>query len=233
MTITTIPCDRRNYGGLRSGAVEYVVIHYTAGNGDTAVDNGRYFSRNDTGKTSAHYFVDEKQVVASVPEDAVAWHCGGAVYRHPHCRNSNSIGVELCSVRENGVYRFRPETVERAAKLAALLMDRYELPPERLLRHYDVTGKCCPAPMVGQFAAQWEEFRRKEAAMEQELFNRRMDAYLRARAERTPSDWSAEARAWAESQGLLVGDGSTMRYKSPVTREELAEILYRYHNKEV
>ena len=69
--------------------------------------------------------------------------------------------------------------------------------------------------------------------MEQELFNRRMDAYLRTRAERAPSDWSAEARAWAESQGLLVGDGSAMRYKSPVTREELAEILYRYHNKEV
>ena len=232
MNILAIPCNTQNYGGLRGQKVEYIVIHYTAGKSDTAENNGIYFKNNVVG-ASAHWFVDENNAVLSVEEHFVAWHCGGAVYKHPACRNSNSIGVELCSVRENGVYRFRPETVERAAKLAALLMDRYELPPERLLRHFDVTGKCCPAPMVGQFAAQWEEFRRKEAAMEQELFNRRMDAYLRARAERAPSDWSAEARAWAESQGLLVGDGSTMRYKSPVTREELAEILYRYHNKEV
>ena len=232
MQIVTIPCDRRNYGGLRAGPVEYVVIHYTAGNGDSAEANGRYFSRNDTGKTSAHYFVDERQIVASVPEEAVAWHCGGAVYRHPNCRNSNAIGVELCSIKEDGVYRFRPETVENAARLAAMLMEKYDLPPERLLRHFDVTGKNCPAPMVGQNASQWEEFRKKEAEMEQKLFNRRMEAYLQTQAEKAPSTWSAEARRWAEAAGLILGDGQAMRYKSPVTREELMEILYRYNNKE-
>jgi len=232
MPMTTIPCDRRNYGGLRGQPVEYVVIHYTAGNGDTAVDNGRYFGSNETGKTSAHYFVDEKEIVASVPEDHVAWHCGAAVYRHPNCRNSNAIGVELCSIRTDGVYDFKKQTVENGARLAAQLLEKYDLPPERLLRHYDVTGKCCPAPMVGERADRWQDFLRKVEQMTQEQFEQRMAQYLRTLAEKDPGDWSADARAWAEQTGLLQGDSGGMRYKSPVTREELTEILYRYQSKE-
>ena len=90
--ILEMPCNRANYGGLRGQKVDYIVIHYTAGRNDTAVNNGAYFAREAVG-ASAHYFVDEHAVVRSVPEDHVAWHCGGAVYRHPDCRNGNSIGV--------------------------------------------------------------------------------------------------------------------------------------------
>ena len=37
MTIVDMPCRRVNYGGLRAGTVEYLVVHYTAGRNDTAV----------------------------------------------------------------------------------------------------------------------------------------------------------------------------------------------------
>ena len=38
-------------------------------------------------------------------------------------------------------------------------MKQYEIPVERVLRHYDVTGKLCPAPFVGRGQAAWETFK--------------------------------------------------------------------------
>ncbi|MBP3634226.1 MAG: N-acetylmuramoyl-L-alanine amidase [Oscillospiraceae bacterium] len=158
MKIVSIPCRRENYGGLRAGTVEYLVVHYTAVPNDTAENEGAYFAREQVG-ASAHYFVDEKTIVSSVPEEYAAWHCGAASYRHDRCRNSNSIGVEICTKGTHGDYRFHPQALERARQLLRKLMERYQIPAERVLRHYDVTGKLCPAPFVGQGQAAWEEFK--------------------------------------------------------------------------
>lgn len=156
MTVTDIPCRAENRGGVRQSRVEYLVIHYTAAPGDTAENNGRYFARERTG-TSAHYFVDETTVVRSVPEEYVAWHCGANYYRHPKCRNGNSIGIEICTKGDAGGYWFAPEAVERARALTSALMQKYGIEEDHVLRHYDVTGKLCPAPFVEQAA--WEEFK--------------------------------------------------------------------------
>ena len=157
MNKLAIACNTANHGGLRAKKVKYIVVHYTAGNGDTARDNGIYFQRNEVG-ASAHWFVDETTALSSVPEQFVAWHCGDAAYVHPECRNSNSIGVELCSRRgKDGEYYFLPETMDNAVELIRGLMEKYDVPPERVIRHYDVTGKKCPAPFLG--AGQWKEFR--------------------------------------------------------------------------
>jgi len=191
MMILEMPCSRANYGGLRGGKVEYLVVHYTAGHNDTAVNNGAYFARESVG-ASAHYFVDEYAVVRSVPEDAVAWHCGGASYRHPHCRNGNSIGVEICSKYENGVYSFAPAALERAKALLRLLMEKYGIPAENVLRHYDITGKVCPAPFVGAGQADWEEFKGG------------LNVYNHM--EQVP-DWAKNSVAKLVERGALVGDG--------------------------
>lgn len=157
MNKLVLPCSKSNYGGLRTQKVKYIVVHYTAGNGDTACDNGLYFQRNGGLGASAHWFVDEKNTLLSVPEENVAWHCGGTDYIHPECRNGNSIGVELCSERDTeGKYWFNYETLENAAELIRELMKKYNVPMEHVIRHYDVTGKKCPAPMVE--AGKWEEF---------------------------------------------------------------------------
>ena len=68
--------------------------------------------------------------------------------------------------------------------------------------------------------------------MTQERFNEMMDNYMKERAELDPSKWSAQARAWAESNGLINGDaqGRTM-YKKYMTREEVITVLYRAMNK--
>ena len=152
-------CNPINYGGLRAGPVKYIVIHYTAGDGDTDEANAAYFARADTGKTSAHWFVDDDSATLSVPEDRVAYHCGASYYYHPECRNSNSIGVEMSSVRRNGRYCFTEATIANAQALVRELMAKYQVPPERVIRHYDVTHKICPAPFCGAGQAAWEEFK--------------------------------------------------------------------------
>ena len=155
----SIPCNTQNYGGLRAGPVEYIVIHYTAGKGDSAQANGKYFAREVVG-ASAHWFIDEHDTVLSVPEQFVAWHCGGAAYKHPKCRNSNSIGVELCSeMGADGTYYFTEATLENAKMKVQQLMEQYHVPVENVLRHYDVTGKLCPAPFIGVGADAWNEFK--------------------------------------------------------------------------
>lgn len=160
MNRLSITCNAENYGGKRAKKVKYIVVHYTANNGDTARGNGSYFQRTPGLYASAHWFVDEKEAVLSVPEDFVAWHCGGTNYVHPECRNSNSIGVELCSRRDqDGEFYFLPETVDNAVELIRELMEKYGVPPERVIRHYDVTNKICPAPFVGAGIAEWNEFR--------------------------------------------------------------------------
>ena len=46
--------NRSNYGGKRSAAgIKYIVIHYTANDGDTAKGNGNYFANNIV-RASAH-----------------------------------------------------------------------------------------------------------------------------------------------------------------------------------
>ncbi len=65
-----------------------------------------------------------------------------------------------------------------------------------------------------------------------EEFIDKSGAYLEGVSKEPPADWSKEARDWAESQGIIKGDeyGNKM-YKKPVTREEMAVILYNLHQK--
>lgn len=154
-----------NFTAMDSRTIKYIVIHYTANDGDTAEGNCNYFSGTSR-LASAHYFVDNKEIWRSVRDKDRAWHCGGTKYYHPYCRNANSLGIELCSRKDkNGNYYFEPETVTLAIKLTRKKMAEYGIPPENVVRHYDVTHKVCPAPFVRDEAA-WQAF--KAALTEQE-----------------------------------------------------------------
>ena len=146
-----------NFAHGRAQPIQFLVIHYTANNGDTVQNNLDYFAGNAVG-TSAHYFVDENGYGQSVKDQDTAWHCGANQYKHPDCRNANSIGIELCSKKDSrGNYYFMDQTVYNAAALARQLMQTYGIDRTHVLRHYDVTGKRCPAPMVDN-PTLWENF---------------------------------------------------------------------------
>lgn len=149
-----------NYRPKRTEKIKYIVIHYTANNGDTALGNARYFHNNKNLKTSAHYFVDEKSVWQSVKDGDTAYHCGGTKYVHGQCRNVNALGIEMCSKKDrSGKYYIPSSTIKNTIELTKMLMEKYEIDSCCILRHYDVTGKKCPEPFVRD-VKQWVEFRR-------------------------------------------------------------------------
>lgn len=145
MNIKTNLANRKNYGNVRStSTIKYIVIHYTGNDGDTDENNGNYF-KNNVVQASAHYFVDDDSITQSVPDNYVAWHCGGKTYKHKQCRNSNSIGIEICDDVKNGSIYPSKATITNTLELVVHLMQKYNIPKENVIRHFDVTGKHCPA----------------------------------------------------------------------------------------
>ena len=154
-----------NFSNSNTSRIKYIVIHYTANNGDTAWGNTNYFKSTYRG-ASAHYFVDENPTIwQCVLDEDVSWHCGGGAQgsHHPYlgvCTNSNSIGIELCSRKySNGTYYFKEETINNAAWLTKMLMDKYGISINKVIRHYDVTGKICPRPFINKNA--WQDFKNR------------------------------------------------------------------------
>ena len=142
--IKTMLAHRANYGTKRGGTIEWLVMHYTANDGDSDTSNGKYFQQPLNPVASAHFFVDDDSITISVPEDYVAFHCGAYHYTHPFCRNYNSIGIEMCDAKRDGKVMATAKTIANAADLAAMLCEKYNIPVDHIIRHYDVTGKLCP-----------------------------------------------------------------------------------------
>lgn len=145
--------------------IKYIVIHYVGALGGARA-NCQWYAGGDRG-ASAHYFVDfDGAVWQSVEDKDIAWHCGAKSYRHPECRNANSIGIEMC-VRNKGSqadtshdWYFEDATVAAAIRLTCELMDKYHVPADHVIRHYDVTGKICPNPYVYNMTAHtWGAFK--------------------------------------------------------------------------
>lgn len=149
----------RNYENVNNtGRIKYIVIHYVGATGG-AKANCDYFKTTYRG-ASAHYFVGHSgEVWQCVLDEDVAWHCGASSYKHKYCRNSNSIGIELCCRKDSkGQWYFEKETVDSAIELTKMLMKKYGVPVENVIRHYDVTGKTCPEPYVRN-SAEWNKFK--------------------------------------------------------------------------
>ena len=81
--------------------------------------------------------------------------------------------------------------------------------------------------VLGAWRPKYEE----DDDMTQEQFNKMMDTWLAQLAKQEPSDWSQDAREWAESNGLIRGDAEgNKQYKGFVTREQLVVFMQRLHN---
>lgn len=146
-----------NYKRSSRRKIEYIVMHYDANNGATAYNNTKYFKSTYRG-ASAHAFVDETSIWQSVNWRDIAWSVGANKYIHPSARNENTINIELCSRVSNGMYYIPEQTFKNGAELAAYLLKAYGLGIDKLIRHYDVTGKQCPEPFVRN-QSEWGRFR--------------------------------------------------------------------------
>lgn len=153
-----------NYTAMANKKNEYIVIHYV-GAESTAKNNVDYFASQKL-EASAHYFVDSSSIWQCVEDKDKAWHCGGGLQGsnghtfYKKCTNSNSIGIEMCCFQDSvGRWFFAEKTVQNTVELVKHLMDKYNIPIENVIRHYDVTGKICPEPYVNETI--WKEFKER------------------------------------------------------------------------
>jgi N-acetylmuramoyl-L-alanine amidase CwlA len=153
--------SQQNRSGKKLLKIKGVVIHYTGntGRGANAVANRNYFN-NTTTYASAHYIVDDHSIIRCIPDNEVAWHVGAKSYtpigmtiKENATPNYYLIGIEMC-VNSDGDWN---KTYQYTAELAAFLLRKYNLTMDNLYRHYDITGKLCPAMMVNN--AEWSKFR--------------------------------------------------------------------------
>lgn len=146
-----IRCSAYNYTQGRQGyTVDTIVVHYT-GTSASAYNNCVYFSRPGAG-ASAHYFVDKDGTYyQSVSEADTAWHAGD------WAMNCRSIGIEVVSAGEE----YTQAQKETLRYLVRGIMGRRGIKASRVIRHYDVTGKLCPAAYCGTSARdrKWKSLR--------------------------------------------------------------------------
>ena len=113
-----------------------VVIHNTA-NDAPAANEIAYMSRNEY-EISFHYAVDDKEIVQGIPDDRNAWASGDGHGKG----NMEGIHIEICYSKSGGTKFDAAE--KNAAELAAHLLKKYGWGIDRLTKHQDYDGKCCP-----------------------------------------------------------------------------------------
>lgn len=135
--------------------IKYIVVHDTGntGAGANAMAHYNYFGGGDR-QASAHYFVDESNIVQIIEDWNAAWHCGDGHGAYG-ITNHNSIGIEIC-INSDGNYN---KAVSNAIDLVKAKMKEYNVPLERVVRHYDASRKNCPASMSTNGWAKWNWFK--------------------------------------------------------------------------
>ncbi|WP_138755132.1 peptidoglycan recognition protein family protein [Paenibacillus sinopodophylli] len=134
-----------------------ITIHNT-GNPTSSAQNERAWLTNAANNRTAsyHLVIDEHEVIECIPLNENAWHAGDG--SGASSGNRTSIGIELC---ESGDYA---KTVNHAVELVANMLKQRGWGTERLLRHYDWSGKTCPRLMYdsGKWTG-WFAFKNKVA----------------------------------------------------------------------
>lgn len=151
VTLSLLPKNPYSRPGTVLKEVNGIVVHYVGNPGTTAEQNNSYFrSLAQTHETyaSSHFLIGmDGTVLLNVPLGEVAFCSNG--------RNSDTLSIECCHPDAEG--RFTQETYDALLRLVRWLMGYYELTPEQIIRHYDVTGKRCPLYYVEHPDA-WEQF---------------------------------------------------------------------------
>lgn len=86
-------------------------------------------------------------------------------------------------------------------------------------------------PSMPLYAAE-QETGKEDDQMTAEQFDKLMQDWLEKLKSQPPSQWSQDARQWAEKTGLISGDSQgNLQYRAPVTREQLVVFLQRLAEK--
>jgi N-acetylmuramoyl-L-alanine amidase len=158
----TIPPCKHARPQRELNAVKGIVLHYTGDEGAPAINIRNYFARDSDGRfASAHYAVDDNNIIQCLPDNEMAYHVGADDYKKDALNrlssypNNCTIGIEMCIDKEG---RITEKTRQNTIDLTVYLLKKFGLTPANLWRHFDITGKDCPSPWV-QNPKEWERFK--------------------------------------------------------------------------
>lgn len=142
--------------------ITYIAVHYTAGGSSKKGSALNVKKAFEARKASADFCVDDETMVQFNPDikNNYCWSVGDKKYSNSKgaslygkATNRNTVSIEMCSNLKNGFsakyanhegWYLTDSTIQQCAKLVKILMKKYNVPIERVIRHYDVSGKLCP-----------------------------------------------------------------------------------------
>lgn len=117
--------------------VKKIAIHYVGNPNTSALANRNYFENCKEGGryVSSHYIVGLiGEVIQCIPLNEWSYCTNEA--------NGYTISIETCHPKSDGV--FNDSTYVSLCELCAMLLKKYKLTTNDLIRHFDVTKKTCP-----------------------------------------------------------------------------------------
>ena len=209
-------------------------------------NNGNHWNRSGVEKC-VHAFIGKLAdgsiaTYQTLPWNHRAWHCGDSA-------NNTHISFEICEDGLNDESYFN-KVYREAVELTAYLCNMYNLDPLKkgvVICHKEGANMGIASDHADvlhwfpKFGKTMDDFRndvynemyaeKEDEDMTQEKFNEMMTNYLTELEKAEPSDWSLEARTWAENIGLIKGDeNGNKQYKTPCTREAMIVFLKRFHD---
>lgn len=197
--------NRLQLGGKRPlSEIKFIVIHDTANQGKGADALAHYkYLQTATRYGSAHYYVDDHEILQTIDDSVVAWSVGDKWARKNATRddvtNYNSVSVELCI--NEGIDKAK--AYDNLLWLTRYLMQKYHA---EVVRHFDATGKPCPRSWQANNWSQWWRFKKELTNM--------------------PSKWAEKDWNWAVDNHIT--DGSNPQ--GQCTREQVVSLLKRMYD---
>lgn len=133
----------------------YIVIHST-GNESVGANAEMHYEHFNGGNrnASADFFVDKDRVIQAIDyKQNYSWAVGDGNGKNG-ITNRNSISIEMCMNADGDLNLTIVNTIELVVKL----MDELKIPIERVVRHYDASGKICPSVFSSNNWAKWKSF---------------------------------------------------------------------------
>ena len=144
--------------------IKYLAIHFTAGSSSKAGSAKSVKHVFEQRKASADFCVDDRDMVQFNP-DLHNYYCwavgdkkaigsnGGQLYGI--ATNRNTISIEICSTcipatstavshSNHDGWSFTDAAINNAVKLSKILMKKFNIDKDHVVRHYDISGKLCP-----------------------------------------------------------------------------------------
>lgn len=244
MNIPFIQAKSISYSGTRAySSVYYIIIHYTGISNDTAQNNAKYFANGNTRAAGAHFFVDQQgriyqsikmsNIAKSVPRKRQGYSGGGTFLKK--CTSANSVSIEMTDNLTKDPSAAQTEAVRQLVAYIQNVCPN----AKSIVRHYDVTGKLCPARMVDE--KKWAAFKsaittkpsqtttvvkEDEIDMTKDEVQRMIDASVQKAlkgSQTKVSDWAKEELAEAVTLGITDGT----RPGGYTTREQTAAMIVR------